>query len=79
MSAPRVAAKGADELAQRIKRIAAENDIPIVENKPLARALYAEAEVGDTIPLAYYEAVAIVLAPILKMNEERRQNEGLGA
>jgi flagellar biosynthetic protein FlhB len=78
-SPPLVIAKGADELAQRIKRIATENDVPIVENKPLARGLYADVDVGDTIPLIYLEAVAIILAPIMNMDKEWRRNAGIGA
>jgi flagellar biosynthetic protein FlhB len=79
MEGPMVSAKGADELALRIRRIATEAEVPIVENKPLARALYAEAEVGDIIPQNYYEAVAIILARIQRINEEHRRDEGLRA
>jgi flagellar biosynthetic protein FlhB len=79
MEGPMVSAKGEDELALRIRRIAEENDVPVVENKPLARALYAEAEVGDIIPETYYRAVADVLAHVYRMNEDRRRNAGLGA
>ncbi len=60
--APRVIAKGEDYLAQRIKDIAKENDIEIVENKPLARMLYANVDVGDFVPPELYQAVAEVLA-----------------
>ncbi len=60
--APRVIAKGEDYLAQRIKEIARENDIEIVENKPLARMLYATVEVGEFVPPELYKAVAEVLA-----------------
>jgi flagellar biosynthetic protein FlhB len=79
MDGPMVSAKGEDELALRIRRIAEENEVPVVENKPLARALYAEAEVGNIIPETYYRAVADVLAHVYRMNEERRRNAGLGA
>ena len=57
-----VVAKGADYLAQRIKDIARENDVEIVENKPLARMLYANVEVGELVPPELYKAVAEVLA-----------------
>ncbi|MCM1321102.1 MAG: flagellar biosynthesis protein FlhB [Bacteroides sp.] len=67
MQAPAVSAKGADSMAQRIKQIAAENDVPIIENKPLARALYAEVEIGDIIPEAYLEAMAKILAHVYSM------------
>ena len=60
--APFVLAKGQDYLAQRIKEIAKENDVEIVENKPLARMLYANVEVGGLVPPELYQAVAEVLA-----------------
>ncbi len=60
--APIVVAKGADYLAQKIKEIAKENDVEIVENKPLARMLYANVEVGELVPPELYKAVAEVLA-----------------
>ncbi len=60
--APYVLAKGENYLAQRIKDVAKENDIEIVENKPLARMLYANVEVGELIPPELYQAVAEVLA-----------------
>ena len=60
--APYVIAKGEDHLAQRIKEVAKENDIEIVENKPLARMLYANVEIGGLIPPELYQAVAEVLA-----------------
>ena len=63
----RVLAKGADNLAEKIKEIARENRIPIRENVPLARALYKSTEVGDMIPEELYKAVASVLASIWKL------------
>ena len=60
--APIVIAKGADYLAQKIKEIARENNVEIVENKPLARMLYANVEVGEMVPPELYKAVAEVLA-----------------
>ncbi len=60
--APYVVAKGADYLAQKIKDTAKENHIEIVENKPLARMLYANVEVGGIVPPELYQAVAEVLA-----------------
>jgi flagellar biosynthetic protein FlhB len=79
MSAPRVTAKGQDEVARRIKEIAREYEVPIVENKPLARALYAEIEVGDLIPDTYYEVVALVLSKVMALNEKRRNAQKMGA
>jgi flagellar biosynthetic protein FlhB len=64
MVAPTVTAKGADEVALRIKRIAMDSGVPIVENRPLARALYADVEIGDAIPEKYYQAIAAVLAHV---------------
>ncbi len=60
--APIVVAKGQDYIAQKIKEIAQENDVEIVENKPLARMLYANVEVGEMVPPELYKAVAEVLA-----------------
>ena len=60
--APYVIAKGQDYLARRIKEIAKENDVEIVENKPLARMLYANVEIGGLVPPELYQAVAEVLA-----------------
>lgn len=65
-SAPQVNAKGEDDLAMTIKRIAKENDIPIVENKPLARGLYAETKIGDIIPEVYFKAISVIYAQLDK-------------
>lgn len=67
MDAPTVIAKGQDNLALRIREIAGEEGVPIVENKPLARALYAEVEIGDPIPESFYEAMVIVLKQVYEM------------
>ncbi len=79
MPAPMITAKGADELAFRIRRIAEENGVPLVENRPLARALFAETDVGDIIPETYYQAIAAVLAHVHNINEERRGKMAYGA
>lgn len=68
--APKVLAKGQDLIAQQIKKIAKENDVPIVENKPLARTLYDMVEIGDIIPPDLYQAVAEVLAYVYQMNKK---------
>ena len=60
--APIVIAKGEDYLARKIKEVAKENHIEIVENKPLARMLYANVDVGAVVPPELYQAVAEVLA-----------------
>lgn len=67
MDAPLVVAKGAGVLAQRIRRLALENGIPIVEKKPLAQALYREVEVGKPVPHQRYAAVAEVLAYVYQL------------
>lgn len=67
MSAPVVIAKGQDRVAQRIKEVAREHDIVIVENKPLAQALFHGTEIGDTVPSDLFQAVAEVLAFVYKI------------
>ncbi|WP_199880768.1 flagellar biosynthesis protein FlhB [Bacillus massiliglaciei] len=64
--APYVIAKGMDYLAQKIKYIAKENDVIMVENRPLARSLYDQAEVGQAIPEEFFKAIAEVLAFVYK-------------
>ena len=65
--APRVIAKGQDRIALRIREIARKNHVPVLENPPLARALFAQAELGDEIPADLYRAVAEVLALLWRM------------
>jgi len=67
MAAPRVVAKGADYIAERIRDIAREHNVPLVENKPLAQALYKMANLGDYIPVHLYRAVAEVLAYVYRL------------
>ena len=67
MVAPKVVAKGADFLAQRIKKIAAENGVVTVENVPLARAMFKSVKVGQVIPRSLFQAVAEVLAYVYKL------------
>jgi flagellar biosynthetic protein FlhB len=71
MTAPKVVAKGKNYLALRIKQIAIDNNVPIVENPPLAQALYKSAEVGQEIPAHLYRAVAEVLAYIFRLMHQR--------
>jgi flagellar biosynthetic protein FlhB len=71
MAAPVVVAKGQDFLAQRIKEVAAEAGIPLMENKPLARSLYKLVAVGGMIPVELYLAVAEVLAFVFRLRAER--------
>jgi len=67
--APIVVAKGMDHIAQQIKKIARENNVPVIQNPPLARSLYAEVELERPIPEALFGAVAEVLAYVYKMNK----------
>ena len=69
MGAPRVLAKGRDKLALRIKDIARERGVPTVENRALAQALYWGAEVGEYIPAPLFEAVAEVLAYLIRLKQ----------
>ncbi|MCR5833057.1 MAG: flagellar biosynthesis protein FlhB [Selenomonadaceae bacterium] len=71
MVAPLVLAKGQDVVAERIKKIARENRIPIVENKPVARALYAAVEVGGMVPAELYQAVAEILAYVYRIKNKK--------
>ena len=72
MVAPTVLAKGQDLVAQRIKELGREARVPIVENKPLARTLYAAVQVGDAVPQELYQAVAEVLAYVYRLKHARR-------
>jgi flagellar biosynthetic protein FlhB len=67
MSAPRILGKGAGYIAQKIREVARERNIPIVENKPLAQLLYREVDVGQEIPAGLYRAVAEVLAYVYRL------------
>lgn len=66
---PRVIAKGLDNIALYMKEIARENNIPIIENKPLARRMHAEVEEGDYIPEDLYEVVGKIIAKLVKENK----------
>jgi flagellar biosynthetic protein FlhB len=65
MSAPICVAKGVDNIAFKIREIAKVHDIPIVENVPLARALYATVEIDQEIPVEHYHAVAEIIGYVL--------------
>lgn len=71
MTAPKVIAKGVDSLAQKIREIAAAADIPVVENPPLARGLYASVEIDQEVPQEFYKAVAEVIGYIYKLKRKR--------
>lgn len=69
-NAPTVVAKGADNVALRIKELAKENDVPIIENKPLARLMYKELEIDQEVPAEMYQAVAEILALVYKLKKK---------
>ena len=70
MPAPKVTAKGVDTLALRIKSVAEENEVPIVENPPLARALFASTELDQTIPYEHFQAVAEVISYVMQLKNQ---------
>ncbi len=65
--APRVVAKGQGNIAQKIRDLATENRIPMIQDVPLARALYGSCEIGTEIPAEFYGAVAKVLAFVMSL------------
>jgi len=71
MPAPRVTAKGARLMAERIKEIARQNQVPLVENKPLAQAMFKGAEIGKEIPMVFYKAVAEIMAYVYQLKNKR--------
>lgn len=71
MSAPVVVAKGADFLAERIKKIARKNGVPLVENKPVAQVLYKMVDVEQSVPENLYKAIAEILASVYSLKQKR--------
>jgi flagellar biosynthetic protein FlhB len=67
MSAPKVVAKGAELVAEKIKEIARAHGVPLVENKPVAQVLYKTVDLGQTIPSSLYQAVADLLAYVYRL------------
>lgn len=72
MKAPTVTAKGKDLIALKIREIAEENDVPVVENPPLARALFDSTELDEEIPTMHYEAVAKIISYVYQLKGRRR-------
>jgi flagellar biosynthetic protein FlhB len=72
MAAPICVAKGVDALALRIREVAEEHEVPIVENPPLARALYAAIELDETVPPEHYKAVAQVIGYVMRLTGKIR-------
>lgn len=70
MEAPKVVAKGADYIALKIKNIAKEHDVPVIENKPLTRMMYDRVEIDDDIPQDLYQGVAEILAIVMKLKKK---------
>ena len=79
MESPMVTAKGVDNLAAQIRRLAEEHGVPMVENKPLAQALYKEIDVGGHIPVAYYNVIVRIFQKVHHLNERRRRDAALKA
>lgn len=67
--APRVVAKGVDDMAFKIRELARDNDVPLMEDPPLARALFRAVDVGNTIPELFYQAVATVLGHVYRLKD----------
>ncbi|RYE88436.1 MAG: flagellar biosynthesis protein FlhB [Hyphomicrobiales bacterium] len=76
MAAPVCVAKGADAIALKIREIATDNDVPIVENPPLARALYASVDVDDVIPTEHFKAVAQVIGYVMRLRDRSSWRRG---
>ncbi|MEO6014406.1 MAG: flagellar biosynthesis protein FlhB [Devosia sp.] len=70
MAAPLCLAKGADDVAFRIREMAKEHDIPIIENPPLARALFASVDIDDVIPTEHFKAVAEIIGFVMRMKRK---------
>jgi len=76
-AAPKILAKGVDELAQRIKEVAKENNVPLHEDRELARALYKVCDIGDEVPASLFKAVAKVLAYIYQLKNNVYKKNGI--
>ncbi len=74
MAAPICVAKGIDALALRIREVAAKHEVPVIENPPLARALYASVEIDEVIPAEHYKAVAQVIGYVMRLSGKTRPN-----
>jgi flagellar biosynthesis protein FlhB len=76
MPAPKVVAKGVDHLARRIREVAVEHNVPIVENPPLARALHATVDLDGEVPPEHYQAVAQVIGYVMRLKGQAGQSGG---
>jgi flagellar biosynthesis protein FlhB len=70
MDAPRIVAKGKRKIAEQIKKLAREAGVPVVEDKPLARAMFDKVTVGEDIPYEFFAAVAEILAYVYKLRKK---------
>lgn len=77
MRAPKVVAKGQGHMARRIREIAIEHGVPIVERRPLARAMYRMVEVGQEIPEEFYSAVAEILAYVYELTGKLKARQAV--
>ena len=75
MNAPICVAKGQDLIALKIREVAAENDVPVIENPPLARTLHATVEIDEEIPAEHYKAVAEVISYVMRLNGAARRGK----
>lgn len=71
-AAPKLLAKGADNVAAKIRELAKQKDIPIIENKPLARVLFKKVKIGGEIPVEFYGAVAEILAFVYRLEHKKK-------
>lgn len=79
MAAPTVVAKGRNRMAERILEIARQHQVPIVEDRPLARLLYRSAQVGREIPVALFQAIAELLAHVYRLDRQRGAGWGVAS
>jgi flagellar biosynthetic protein FlhB len=79
MDAPTVVAKGEDELALRIREVAKENGVPVVPHPPLTRTLYRETEIGDQIPIRYWNVVALVVGKFFSYEQKQEKARRIAA
>ncbi|MCL2805871.1 MAG: EscU/YscU/HrcU family type III secretion system export apparatus switch protein [Treponema sp.] len=75
MPGPMVIAKGEEEIAARIRKIAQDYEVPLVENKPLAQLLYREINVGQIVPYEYWKVVAAIMRKVMHLNDARRRKQ----
>lgn len=78
LPAPQLIAKGGDLVAERIKQIARENNIPVIENKPLARTIFKTMKIGQVIPRELFVAVAEVLSYVYRLRRKKKKNSSSG-